>query len=104
MTTAARIATLAAASGKSVEALEAWLFRVKATAWEEHRVVVTDEQALETMGEILAGQAVATELGLQPQPVEEIPTPAARAGNRRERRAAQKLAKIAAKEARRSAA
>jgi hypothetical protein len=32
VTTAKRIATLASTSGKSVEELAAWLFRVKATA------------------------------------------------------------------------
>jgi hypothetical protein len=53
-------------------------------------VVVSDEQALETMGEMLAAQAAAAELGLNPQPVEEelTPTPSLDLGTPATRQAA----------------
>lgn len=62
------VESLARATGRTTESIERCLYDVKARGWAEYRVVVKDADALEAIGQVIAGADVMAELA-QERPV-----------------------------------
>jgi hypothetical protein len=56
------IKRLSEATGKSEEAIRNTLFDVKAKAWSRHKTIVSDADALEALGNVLAFAGAAEEI------------------------------------------